>query len=70
MKFILVIYLCSVVANNCRPPIQLDKPYNDIFDCHLDGYKKSVDILQEMGRDDVNKYEVYTKFICKELLKI
>jgi hypothetical protein len=39
------------------------------FDCYLDGYKKSVDMLEEMGRDEVNKYEIYTKFTCKELLE-
>ena len=70
MKIILVIYVCSVLGESCLPPIQIDKPYKDSFDCHTDGYKKSVDILEEMGRDEVNKFEIFTKFTCKKLLEI
>jgi hypothetical protein len=51
------------------PPIQIDTPYTDSFDCHVDGYKKSVDLLEEMGRDEVNKYEIFTKFTCEKLLE-
>ena len=69
MKIILIIYVCSVVSNNCMPPIEFKIPYNDSFDCYIDGYKKSVDLLEEMGRDEVNKYEIYTKFTCEKLLE-
>ena len=69
MKIILIIYMCSAVANECLPPVQSNKVYNDTFDCYLDGYKKSIDMLEKMGRDEVNKYEIYTKFTCKELLQ-
>jgi hypothetical protein len=51
------------------PPVEVDILYNDSYDCHVDGYKKSVDLLEEMGRDEVNTYEIYTKFTCKELLE-
>jgi hypothetical protein len=51
------------------PPIEFKIPYKDSFDCYIDGYKKSVDLLEEMGRDEVNTYEIYTKFTCKELLE-
>lgn len=61
--------MCSAVANECLPPIQMNEVYNDTFDCYLDGYKKSVDILEEMGRDEVNQHEIFTKFTCKELLQ-
>ena len=69
MKIILVIYICSVIGESCMPPIQIDTPYTDSFDCHVDGYKKSVDFLEEMGRDEVNKYEIFTKFTCEKLLE-
>ena len=69
MKIILVIYVCSVISESCMPPVEVDILYNDSYDCHVDGYKKSVDLLEEMGRDEVNKYEIYTKFICKKLLE-
>ncbi len=51
------------------PPIQIQESYKDMFDCHVEGYKKSVDLLKEMGRDEVNKYEIYTKFTCEKLFE-
>jgi len=69
MKIILIIYMCSAVANECLPSIQINEVYNDMFDCYLDGYKKSIDMLEKMGRDEVNKHEIFTKFTCKELLE-
>ncbi len=59
--------VCSTVGNSCMPPVNIINNYTDMYSCHVDGYKKSVDMLEEIGRDEVNKYEIYTKFICKEL---
>jgi hypothetical protein len=67
MKIMLVIYICS--GGSCMPPIQIQESYKDMFDCHVEGYKKSVDLLKEMGRDEVNKYEIYTKFTCEKLFE-
>jgi|TARA_R100001463_G_scaffold117067_1_gene172568 hypothetical protein len=69
MKIILVIYICSAIGGSCMPPIQIQEAYNDMYDCHVEGYKKSVDLLKEMGRDEVNKYEIYTKFTCEKLFE-
>ena len=32
----------------------------------LDGYTKSYDKIVELGRDDVNEYNIYIKFGCNE----
>jgi len=31
MKIILIIYVCSITANTCMPPLQVEKPYEDIY---------------------------------------
>ena len=49
------------------PPLEITNNYKDMYSCYLDGYNKSVDMLEEIGRDEVNKSEIYTKFICKEI---
>tara|TARA_R110000796_G_C14198348_1_gene391498 strand:+ start:164 stop:376 length:213 start_codon:yes stop_codon:yes gene_type:complete len=67
MKLILIMYVCSTVGNTCMPPLEITNNYTDIYSCNLDGYKKSVDMLEEIGREEVNKYDIYTKFICKEI---
>ncbi len=63
-------YLCSAVSDTCVPPLEITNNYTDMYSCHLDGYKKSVEMLEEMGRNEVNKYQLYTKFICKEIALI
>ena len=40
--------------------------YKDGYDCMVSGYKKSHDKIVELGRDDVNKYNIYIKFGCYE----
>tara|TARA_R110002050_G_scaffold261192_1_gene401186 strand:+ start:117 stop:329 length:213 start_codon:yes stop_codon:yes gene_type:complete len=70
MKIILIIYVCSITANTCMPPLQIEKPYEDMYTCHIDGYKKSIDILQEMGKKEVNEHEIYTKFVCRKILEV
>jgi len=68
MKLILIMYVCSVVGNTCMPPIQAPEIYNSWYECSLNGYQKSLDILEEMSTDQVNEHKIYTKFYCKEQL--
>ena len=45
-------------------------PYKD--SCRLSYrwlQKILVDLLEEMGRDEVNQYEIYTKFVCKKIIR-
>ena len=42
--------------------------YNSSYDCLLDGYLKSYDIIIEIGADDVNEYGIYIKFDCREII--
>ena len=38
--------------------------YNDAYDCMIAGYKKSSEKILELGREDVNEYNIYIKFGC------
>ena len=68
MNFILTFLLCSVVEGKttCLPPFQSDVEYNDAYECMLDGYNQSYNKIVELGREDVNKYNIYIKFGCHE----
>tara|TARA_B100001029_G_C14606584_1_gene206746 strand:+ start:159 stop:332 length:174 start_codon:yes stop_codon:yes gene_type:complete len=48
------------------PPFKIEETYKDGYECMLDGYTKSYDKIIELGRDDVNKYNIYIKFGCSE----
>ncbi len=68
MKYLLTMVICSIIdgKTNCIPPIPIDEIYNDSYECMLSGYTKSYDKIVELGRDDVNKYNIYIKFGCYE----
>ena len=68
MKFILTLLMCSIVdgKTTCLPPLQSEVEYVDAYECMLDGYNQSYNKIVELGREDVNKYNIYIKFGCHE----
>ena len=38
--------------------------YNDVYDCMVDGYNKSSDKTIELGREQINEYNIFIKFGC------
>ena len=68
MKFLLSLVLCSVIngQTSCLPPSQSEVEYKDAYDCMLDGYQKSYNKIVELGREDVNKFNIYIRFGCHE----
>ena len=68
MKFILTLLMCSVIdgKTTCLPPFQSEVEYVDAYECMLDGYNESYNKIVELGREDVNKYNIYIKFGCNE----
>tara|TARA_Y100001972_G_C7526786_1_gene265591 strand:- start:103 stop:351 length:249 start_codon:yes stop_codon:yes gene_type:complete len=68
MKFILTLVMCSIIEGKttCLPPFQSQIEYVDAYDCMIDGYQKSHDKIVELGREDVNKFNIYIRFGCNE----
>jgi hypothetical protein len=64
-KFIILMWLCSAVNSlECRQ-IQTDRvKFTDEFDCTVYGYSHSTRLIREFGREKVNKFNLYTKFLC------
>ena len=60
--------ICAFVEGKtkCMPPLTLNQTYKDGYTCMLDGYTKSYDKIVEIGREEVNKYNIYIKFGCSE----
>jgi len=68
MEYVLTMIMCAFVQGKttCMPPHQFEETYIDGYECMLSGYTKSYDKIVELGRDDVNKYNIYIKFGCYE----
>ena len=64
MKFILSLIICSSVAGECMPPFDWQESFNSQYDCMVFGYEESLKKIQEIGPGEVNKYNMYIRFIC------
>ena len=64
MKIMLVMFICSGVAQNCIPPITSPELFKDEYSCMMAGYTTAASMTQDMGREEVNKHKIYIKFEC------
>ena len=65
MKILLSLIICSAVEGICMPPYTWPDRFNTMYDCLTFGYEESNKKMKELGRNDVNKYELYIRFSCK-----
>ena len=63
-ELILVLYLCSGIANTCMPPYQWPERFTDSYSCMVHGYEEATRKIKEIGAKEVNQYKVYIKFDC------
>ena len=68
MKVFLTIVMCSTMAQTCIEPHTFPNSYNDIYDCLVDGYSKANNKIIEIGREEINKHQIYIKFDCQQLI--
>ena len=64
-KFTIFLWLCTATATIDCKMIKTERVlFKDVYDCTLYGYTHSAKLMRKFGREDVNKYNVYTKFLC------
>lgn len=66
MKFILSLVVCSGISNTCMPPVVSTIMYENTYKCLIDGYKNSITIIESIGEEEINKHNLYAKFVCIE----
>ena len=66
MKFTLLMLICSLTAGECMPPYPMTDKYDSIYDCLNAGYTESLNKSKEIGKEEINKHEIYIRFICKQ----
>mgnify|MGYP003137937383 FL=1 len=64
MKFILSLIICSQVAGTCLEPYQWPTAFDTQYDCMVFGYEESLKKIQDIGPIEVNKYNMYIRFVC------
>ena len=66
MKYVLVMLICSQLQGEYYPPLILQKEFNTKYDCLQEGYKESQVILDNIGEEMVNDYDIIARFTCQE----
>jgi hypothetical protein len=64
MKILLSLIICSQIAGTCMTPYQWPETFNTQYDCLMFGYEESIRKMKEIGREEVNKYNMYIRFTC------
>ena len=64
MKILLSLIICSQVAGTCMAPYPWPETFNTQYDCMMFGYEESIRKMEEIGREEVNKYNVFIRFTC------
>ena len=64
MKILLSLIICSQVAGTCLDPYEWPERFNTQYDCMIFGYEESLKKMQEIGKTEVNKYNMYIRFTC------
>lgn len=75
MKFILVLYLCSMLNGKCIEPQIPGYQFESHYDCALAGYALSQQSLKMLSEDEyyglerINEERLAIRFECRELNK-
>ena len=64
MKILLSLIICSQVANTCMPPYPWPQTFDTTYDCMIFGYEESLKKMKEIGKEEVNKHNIYIRFTC------
>ena len=73
MKYILVLYLCSMVSGECPSSTISMYQFDNHYDCVNAGYGvsqqtfRNLEVLEEWDRDYINEHKIAVRFECKKL---
>jgi hypothetical protein len=65
MNFLLVIQICSIVAQQCTGSYEVGR-YKDHYDCATAGFINAMGTMREIGVEEVNNNKLLFNFSCQE----
>ena len=66
IKFILTVQLCSIIHMDCMKEFQSNVVFNSYYECMVSGYARSINTLNNMGEQFVDRTKIVVKFSCQE----
>ena len=65
MKYVLILYLCSMLDNSCFESTITSHEYPTYYDCALSGYKLSHNTLMKSDPGRVEDAQLAVKYECR-----
>lgn len=75
MKYILVLYMCSMLSNSCPSSSIAGYQFQNFHDCVDAGYAiaqstfRNLEEMEEYSRDYIEQSKIVIKFECREIGK-
>ena len=76
MKYILVLYMCSMLSNSCPNSTIAGYQFTNHYDCVNAGYAvaqktfRNLEELEEWDQTYINKNKIVIKFECRQINSI
>ena len=65
-KYFLILWVCSAINGAClTPSIMNPTPFNSHYECVSAGYTEGMQMVQNMGRNEVEKGRLFVAFNCQ-----
>ena len=64
IKITLSLIICSKIAGTCLDPYPWPTTFDSQYDCLMFGYEESMNKMREIGKEDINKYNMFLRFTC------
>ena len=65
MKYVLILYLCSMLDNSCLESTITSHEYPTYYDCALSGYKLSHNTLMHLDPGRIEEQQLAVKYECR-----
>ena len=66
MKFVLMLSVCSFLTGECKEPIKYEQTFDTWKDCAIVALNTSINILETMDIETVNKFQLSTQYSCRQ----
>ena len=66
-KINIIMWLCATTTStplNCKQIKTERVKFSDQYSCTVYGYSHSLKVIRDLGKDQINQYNLFTKFIC------
>ena len=66
MKYFLILWVCSAINGSCMlPPIQSNQIFSSHYECVKSGYLEGLQMVQTIGKIEIEKNRLFVAFNCK-----